>query len=362
MPMSRKTIALVFSRGNNQAIKRKLMEELDRKGIQAVETDDGDPILLASDGVILAGDISKLKSTSRLLAQNKAARPRTIVWAYEPIIPNDFAGWTNRWAARTIALTQCSKRYTKPVRRLTRLLLLPVSMFGTGPWGRSLTAKELQFSYSYSLALKAGLADEWIDAVACSTEEKRDTVSAWGVPTAFAPLSVDWKPNYHASQDQPRNIDVLFLGRLSNWRRTARLMLLASKLRRRGYSVKIVTHGLRGQDRDAALDKTRVLLHLTKYPWDTAWMRFYMASSHGVAVVSETLSKPKPLRPGHDYGTADASRLETEILRLLQDETARQSCVFNCRETIAAHMSFAQSVTAMIDLLGIAKTRKRDVC
>lgn len=356
--MSRKTIALVFSTGNNQAIKNRLMEELDRQDIQAVEADDGDPSMLTSDGIILAGDISKLTSTSRMLAQSKGNRPRTIAWAYEPVIPNDFASWTNRWAARVINMAKASKRHEKLMRRLTRLLLVPVGLFGTGPWGRSLTTKELQFSYSYSCALKTGLNGGWIDSVACSTQEKRDTVKAWGVPTAFAPLSVDWKPSYHAPSDQPRDIDVLFLGRLSNWRRTARLMMLTTNLRRRGYAVKVVNHGLRGRDRDAVLDRTRILLHLTKYPWDTAWMRFYMASSHGAAVVSETLSNPNPLRPGLDYGSADAAFLEQEVVRLLEDEAARKSCVSNCRRTIEAQMSFPQSVAAMIDLLEHSKAKE----
>lgn len=355
--MPRKKVALVFSSSNTQFIMDRLVGEFDHQGFDAIEYTDGDPDLLDADAIILAADISKLTKTVRLLMQNAASRPPTIAWAYEPVIPNDFAAWANTWASRAIATAQAAKRHQKLMRRLTRLMFVSISLFGTGPWGRSLTAKELQFSYAYTLALKSGLNQGWIDGVACSTYEKKDTVAYWGAPTTFAPLSIDWKPEREPAFEEKRDIDVLFLGRLSNWRRTTRLMRLSTKLRRAGYNVKIVTHGLRGKERDAVLDRTRIVLHLTKYPWDTAWMRFYMASTHGAAVVSETLSNPSPMRPGQDFKTADARDLETQILGLLTDEAERQQCVSNCRQTIDAKMSFRQSVAAMIALAEQAKDK-----
>lgn len=311
---------------------------------------DGDPDILAADGIILTGYFPRLRKTKAIL-RTKApmARPPVMAWICEPLVPDDIAGWAMRLAKKLSSPSEGTKGGLW--LRLTRPAFQPIALFGMGRWKASSTAKELQFAFGYTIWLRRGLDEGWIDTAATSTIQKGQIIDDWGHQRLFAPLSFEMRDNIPQPPAEERDLDVLFLGRLDNpWRR-ARMHSIVRGLRRAGLNVMVVSHGLRGAEREAVLARTRLILHLTKYRWDTAWMRFYLGAAHGIAVASEPLSVPEPLRPGIDYLEARPEDLSAAIVALLGDEPKRASMVAASRSQIIAEMDFKDGVHRMVDAL-----------
>lgn len=344
------SVALVAPGQTAHAFAGPLERALLALGASVIPCADGDPALLSADGVILLGYFPRLPLTAALLAGRQGGhRPAVVTWCVEPLVPNDVTRWGMAYARRLHRWS--GGWHNKSAQRLIRALYWPLAAFGMGRWSAASSTKELQFAFTYTLWLRGALDAGWIDAVAASTGEKAQTVRGWGGEAVFAPLSVDWTGKPLDPSDAPRDIDVLFLGRMSNLRRSLALLRITRRLRRAGLNLRTVVHGLRGEARDAVLARTRVILHLTKYPWDTAWMRFYMGANHGVAVASEPLSLPGPLRPGQDYLSAPVRDLPDRIIALLADEEARRSMVFSCRARIAETMTFEAGAQRMLTAL-----------
>lgn len=325
-------------------------------GIDCRPHDDGDPAMLEADGIILAGYLPRLCLTKALL-RRPGPRPPVLAWAYEPLVPEDIAPWAKRLALMLAPATEGRKGNLW--LRLTRPGFIPIALFGLGHWGARSTPKELQFAFGHSIWLRGALEEGLVDRAAVSTVQKGHIVAEWGHPWLFAPLSAELSPDPPRATAVPRDLDVLFLGRLGKpWRRTP-VFSIVRQLRRAGLGVRVVSQGLRGAAREEVLGRTRLILHLTRFPWDTAWLRFYHAANHGIAVASEPLSVPDPLRPGIDYLQAAAADLPAAILALLADETARAAMAATCAARIAAEMTFADGVRRMADAIATLRPAVR---
>jgi hypothetical protein len=91
-----------------------------------------------------------------------------------------------------------------------------------------------------------------------------------------------------------------------------------------------------------------VLVHLHKLPWDTPWMRWVLATSCGVLVVSEPLGDPDPLRPGVDYVEAPASEMAAAIQARLADRSGSARMVASCEERLRDRMSMDASLRRVL--------------
>ena len=249
------------------------------------------------------------------------------------------------------------ERWGRTGLRLARLAFVPIAGFGMGRWTAASSAKEVQFAFGYTDWLRRLMDAGGIDLAATSTVQKGEIVQSWGHKWLFAPLSFDWTGDLPQVPGSARDVDVLFLGRLSNAHRRGLLRTVLRPLKRAGLRVEVASHGLYGAARETMLDRTKVIMNLSKYPWDTAWMRFYMAAAQGVAVVSEPLSQPAPLRPGIDYLEASPDRLAETIVSLVADEPRRAALVIACRSRIDAEMSFDAGAHRMISAVSLLRDK-----
>ena len=350
-------IAVVTGRGIPVPVYAEaLLEALTGRGISCRILADGDEAVLAYDHVLLLGIFPRIIETARLLRTNPNPRRKVVAWAVEALLPADLTGTPRRLG---MAMTSVRLGYPASSAAFRRLIRLPyhlIARFALGRYSGQIGANEAQFVFDQTAWVERALAEGWLTRLLVSTEQKKSAMRAAGHDAVFAP--VGHNAEYGRDLGRTRDIDVLFLGRaVGRWRRGV-LRRIVSDLRSRGASVEVHTRGVRGDDRTELLNRTRVVLHLHKYPWDTPWMRWYLASANGAVVCSQPLANPSPLRPGIDYLSAEPASLGDEITRLLADEAARLAMLDSCRRRMADEMSMEMTVDRMLDAFGLSSERE----
>lgn len=329
-----------------------VLEALSAQGVSWRKLADGDEAVLGFENVLLLGIFPRIEGTGALLRANPDPRRRVAAWAVEPLLPTEMTPAQRRLG---MAMTSVRLGYAASERASRRLFRLPyhlIARFGLGRYSGQIAANEAQFVFEQTAWVERGLAEGWLTRLLVSTEQKRSAMRAAGHDAVFAP--VGHNAEYGHDLGLTRDLDVLFLGRaVGRWRRGV-LRRIVADLRNRGASVDVRTRGVRGDDRTELLNRTRVVLHLHKYPWDTPWMRWYLASANGAVVCSQPLSTPAPLRPGIDYLSAEPESLADEIMRLLGDEAARLAMLDSCRRRMAEEMSMELTVERMLDAFGLS--------
>ena len=322
------------------------------KGISCRVLADGDEAVLAYDHVLILGIFPRVIETARLLRTNPNPRRKVVAWAVEPLLPADLTGFPRRLG---MALTSVRLGYPGSVPAFRRLVRLPyhlIAFFGLGPYSGQIWGNEAQFVFDQTAWVERGFEEGWLTRLLVSTGQKESAMRAAGHDAVFAPAGHN--PQYGRDLGRTRDLDVLFLGRVVGRWRLGALRRIVSDLRSRGASVEVRTRGVRGDDRTELLNRTRVVLHLHKYPWDTPWMRWYLATANGAVVCSQPLSNPSPLRPGIDYLSAEPDILGEEIMRLLGDEPARLAMLDSCRRRMAEEMSMEMTVDRMLEAFGLS--------
>jgi len=351
-------IAVVTGQGIPLPVYAKaVLEALSGKGVSCHVLADGDEAVLGFDNVLLLGIFPRIVETGALLRTNRDPRRKVVGWAVEPLLPADLAGVLRRLG---MAMTSARLGYPASVPAFRRLFRLPyhlIARFALGRYSGQIAANEAQFVFDQTAWVERGFAEGWLTRLLVSTNQKKSAMRASGHDALFAPVGHN-AAEYGHDLGGPRDLDVLFLGRaVGRWRRGV-LRRIVSDLRRRGASVDIRTTGVRGDDRTELLNRTRVILHLHKYPWDTPWMRWYLASANGAVVCSQPLASPQPLRPGIDYLSAEPASLGEEIVRLLDDEPARLAMLDSCRRRMAEEMSMEMTVDRVLEAFGLTDEEK----
>lgn len=166
---------------------------------------------------------------------------------------------------------------------------------------------------------------------------------------------------YHASYGRllgiERDIDVLFLGEYQVRRRRH----ILGSLRAAGIDVVALgsqspARGYWGDARTTLLNRTRILLHVPRYPGHLS-DRFLMGMANGALIVSEPMVRPEPFVPGAHYVECTADEMAETVRAYLEDEEARRSIAE------AAHRFLTEELTlegTYARLLELAEERQRD--
>lgn len=329
-----------------------VLKALSGEGVSCRVFADGDEAVLAFDHVLLLGIFPRIARTEALLRANPEPRRKVVAWAVEPLLPADVGGI---WRRLGMAFTSAYVGYPATVPAFRRLFRLPyhlIALFGLGRYSGQIGGNEAQFVFDQTAWVERALAEGRLTRLLVSTEQKKSAMRASGHDAVFAPVGRN--PIYGRDLGRTRDLDVLFLGRaVGRWRRRI-LRRVVSDLRSRGASVEVRKRGVNGDERTELLNRTRVVLHLHKYPWDTPWMRWYLATENGAVIGSQPLVNPAPLRPGTDYLSAETDALGNEIMRLLADEPARLAMLDSCRRRMADEMSREMTVDRMLEAFGLS--------
>jgi glycosyltransferase involved in cell wall biosynthesis len=146
-----------------------------------------------------------------------------------------------------------------------------------------------------------------------------------------------------------RDVDVLFLGET----RPRRRRRLLDQLRRDGIDVTVRGSwhkgggALWGEERTRFLNRTKILVHLQRYPGKVASKRFILAMANGAMVISEPPYRPEPFVEGEHFVSATIDGMPELIRHYLAHPEERDII------TAAAHRLVTEEVTWQKTMEGV---------
>jgi hypothetical protein len=259
---------------------------------------------------------------------------RRIAWIGEPIAPAAGSGGLVERLASS---------------RLVGRLVLPAAVRRL-PAPRALTAARGRVRYGKELGLTTRrvveLADDCDEIVLTSRDAAR-SLAGYGLAARAVPFG--YEPSVHgplASPESARELPFVSLAHhdaLIASRRHARLeKLIASEPRLTSWE------GVWGEDRNALLRRTRIVVNVQRVAGTFFGLRLVMAIAAGAVVVSEPMTDPYPFVPGVHFVEAPLDRLLDEARDLLDDEPRRQRIAEAGQALLAAELTMTHSLERVL--------------
>jgi hypothetical protein len=193
--------------------------------------------------------------------------------------------------------------------------------------------------YSNSILLRRLMREEFIDLLFVIGGEQEEYAAEQG----YQAWRYDY--GYHKSfgtlQGLERDVDVLFIGETRQWRRKK----LLRRLRHAGIDVTVRgswhsnSKALWGEARARFLNRTKIVVHLQRYPGKVAAKRFVLAMANGALIVAEPSYRPDPFVEGAHFVSAPIQSMPDVIRHYLAHPEERE------RITTAAHRFVTEEVT-----------------
>jgi hypothetical protein len=295
-----------------------VLEEL---GHTVVVTADGPVDLSGHDVIVEWGNPGYFPRLRRqLLRTPRDRRPLVAVVHAEPLPPPRASGLP-RWAALS------------PVE-IAKIVL------------RDWRATDI---YSNARTLRRMMREGTIDVLFATSREKLEYFREEGYEARFVPYG------YHASFGRmlglERDIPVLFLGDTRPLRRRRQLWYL------KRHGVDVTVRGswhdpaLWGADRTHLLNRTRIVVHLQRYPGKVAAKRLILALANGALVVSEPTYHPEPFVDGVHFVEAPIERMPETIRYYLEHPAERDRIVEAGHRLVTEELTFTRSVETMLDVI-----------
>ncbi len=280
------------------------------EGHEAYSLSDGDERCLDADVALLVGDCLEFDRTADLLRDSTRRRSRTVLWQLHALPPPNLPESVVSSGLRVAdALHRVQAKgplgrslvglrgYIPPnIRVAVRSLLYrgvrraASRSAGLSEW--QLDEASRQFMLMRFAWLQRRVAEGWLDTVSMSTAPRVAFLRAHGISAEFVPFG--YHPSFGTDRGKTRDIEVLFLGRTRIRRRQRLLKQVGVALDRQGHRLHVV-EGCFGDTRIETLNRVRISLNLTNYPWEVPGIRFLMSMACGAVVVTERLGDPTPL-------------------------------------------------------------------
>ncbi|HEX5577332.1 MAG TPA: glycosyltransferase, partial [Gemmatimonadaceae bacterium] len=162
---------------------------------------------------------------------------------------------------------------------------------------------------------------------------------------------------YHPSFGQllggERDVDVLFLGETRPRRRRA----LLNRLREQGVNVLVRGSwndreaGLWGEERTRFLNRTKILVHLQRYPGKLAGKRFILGMANGAMVISEPVYRPEPFVDGEHYVSATIEKMPEVIRHFLANPAERERIAQAGHRFITRDLTFTRVMEEVLSVV-----------
>lgn len=324
--------------------------ELGKLGCRSLRVRDGDPEGLNAELLILYGNCRAFHRYRRLLRDTRN-RPKVAIWQIDPLPPVEFDRNLEKKALGLSAFLGHS-RGIRPIEMMAGYpLYARIAKNGFGVYSDrtqgnlvdATMARTVVEAYAY---IYHALREGWVDHVFPTTLGRQRFLESRGIESPAAlPISLSKNSGQHLQLT--RDIDVVFFGKLRKSHRRSRLATVTDALEKSGARV-VVTDNCFGNARTRLLNRTKLVLHIHKYPWDTPWMRWGFASACGAAMISETLSDQRPLQAGVHYIEAAFDKLPATIEKALVDPESLRTMAHRCLLRLEEEASLARSVEAIV--------------
>ena len=298
----------------------KVLEEL---GHDVAYAEDGPADFLSCDVIVEFGNPGYFPKLRRqLLATPREKRPLVAVLYAEPL-PAPRASGLPRWSSLNIA-------------EIGKIIL------------RDWRATDI---YTNAYNLRRFLREGSIDMLFVTGGEQHEYANEQGYE------NWEYQYGYHPSHGRvlglERYVDVLFLGET----RPRRRRLLLNRLGRAGIDVTVrgswhkSDKGLWGDERIQFLNRTKIIVHLQRYPGKTGSKRFVLALANGAMVVAEPSYRPEPFVPGVHYAEAPIEHMPELIRYYLNNEAERERIAMAGHRLVTEDLTFEKTMREIVETI-----------
>jgi hypothetical protein len=150
-----------------------------------------------------------------------------------------------------------------------------------------------------------------------------------------------------------RDVDVLFLGET----RPRRRRRLLKQLRRDGIDVMVRGSwhkgggALWGEERTRFLNRTKILVHLQRYPGKVASKRFVLAMANGAMVISEPSYRPEPFVAGKHFISATIDRMPDVIRHYLAHPEERDIITREAHRFVTTEVTWERTMEGVVGVI-----------
>ncbi len=203
---------------------------------------------------------------------------------------------------------------------------------------------------SYPLKQARDVARFWrnglLDHILVSVPSRKTFLAQHDIPSEVVP--VGYLPDFGSIvPGTARDIDVLFLGQISERRRDL-LASLCAHLQHHGRKLHVVDRNCYGEERTRLLNRTKIILNLHKFPWEFPIIRLLMAMSCKALVVSESASDPGPFCEDLHLIVRDAPALGEALVRYLAQDDERSRIVDEAHRFITESFTLASLLSGAL--------------
>ncbi len=174
-------------------------------------------------------------------------------------------------------------------------------------------------------------------------------------PRGFAPLVgyYNFASDWGADLALERDIPVLWLGKMGTDRRRNYLQQVRSELEKRGVEV-VVIDGIEnpyvfGEARTILLNRTKITINLLRQKWDNHSMRYYLASSNRVLIVTEPTFPHIPFVPGEHLVETPIEQMADTICYYLANEEKRTAIANRAHHLATTELTADIAVTQILE-------------
>ena len=195
----------------------------------------------------------------------------------------------------------------------------------------------------------------WLTALADVSEWYARIYREHGHPASFVPWGS--APSWHADLGLERDIDVLWMGKRRNGRRSDLIDQVRRTLERQGVKMYVADGVERpfifGEERTRLLNRTKLTLNVRTRWFNSGFtFRFHTVAGNRCVVVSEPfMTHVSRYRAGEHYAEAPADQLAEKILHLLAHEDERRAIAERAYQLVTTEMTLRESVKQLLALV-----------
>jgi len=339
-------------------------------GYAPVLVEDGNPVALESDVLLLVGNGRCFNGYAKLLSNCDRTRPLTILWLIDPLPPPH---QSERGRQIGLKLAKCNwQRIPYPLAKMV-ISCLPFhhEIQKIARWMLNNKIKkdavvnncpeytDIGTNQSFVLMSclewsKRNFEQGWIDYVFTTTIQRKQILETIGINAKIVPIG--YHPSWGRKLSVERDIDVLFLGDLKSKRRRSILQDVEEKLSAKGINLVKINCGCYGEQRTALLNRAKIVLDIPRIPWEMPSMRPLMSTSCGALLICEYVENTSPYIPGVHFVQAKASELSNAICYYLEHEDQRKAIVDSAYKFFTEELTLRNSISKIMQTCNINQT------
>jgi hypothetical protein len=302
-----------------------------------------EPIPAKANIVMTFGPYGKLLPVLHRVASIPAtSRPLLIHWDTEGIPNPKIPWWLLQYMGGVLAWSERLSDSANPnLRKLASLP--PLSILNR-------TSFRIRLDGNYHYAYQKG----WINIFVETSQIYARINTLHGLPTYYVPWGTH--PNWYATTDIERDIDVLWMGSRRSRRRMRLINTVKEVLNSKGYKMHIID-GIENpavfeDERNIIFNRSKITLNiLPAWYFNSFAFRYHLAAGNRTLVISEPILPHCPIyQPGIHYVSTKINDMVDTICFYLNNPHEREKIVEQAYQLVCQEMTFTNSIHMIMDI------------